>query len=292
MPELGRTPPGGGPEGVDSSAYEERIAQLERVIAEKEHAVLRAVLSATEVQQQLETSRAETRTLTAQLELAREKAAPASIGEDFNRISEQFAQARKSLDRERVQSQAEAVAVRARWQQAKRELDHERQMRRADGAAHNARVASLQRDLAGAQAQAPEPAPGAPRSVWALLASCALAGALLVGLYVGWLRFSSMEGGSSSRPTPPRPEFGGAPSANSPPVSGRSPDRASGRMGPKQRESEMTDKELRLRLDSVDPAVCRFQWTGGQPAVLYPGNGSLAVTLSRCAQAIGNARAQ
>jgi hypothetical protein len=54
----------------------------------------------------------------------------------------------------------------------------------------------------------------------------------------------------------------------------------------------MTEEELRRRLEKVDPSVCRFQWTGGQPAVLYPGNGSLAVTLSHCAQAIGNARAQ
>ena len=157
MAELGRIPPGGGPEGVDISAFEERITQLERVIAEKEDAVLRAVVSANEVGQQLQASQAETRALKAQLDLARDRPASASMGEEVSRMSAQFELARQSLDRERMQSRAEANALNARWRQAKSELDHERQMRQADNAAHSARIGSLQRELTVAQAQASPP---------------------------------------------------------------------------------------------------------------------------------------
>ncbi|HKD05055.1 MAG TPA: hypothetical protein VKB79_04055 [Bryobacteraceae bacterium] len=289
MPELDRTRSGGGPDGVDQSAYEEQIAQLERVIAEKERAVMRAVLSATEVQQQLETSQAESRALIAQLELVRDRPTPAALGEEVGRISAQFAQARRSLDREREQSQAEAIAVKARLQQARQQLDHERQMRRADSAAHSATIASLQRDLAGARARAGAAQADPPRSIWARLAACALAAALLVSLYVGWLRLSKLPGLSMARRAP-APEAGGAPAANdTSSLRARTPERPHDGLAP---ATQRTLKQKTTEWKNPDPSVCDFQWTGGLPTILYSGKDSLLAILGRCTQAVENAGAQ
>ena len=288
MAELGRNP-GGGPEGIDSSAYEERISQLERVIAEKEHAVMRSVVSVNEVQQQLEASQAETLALKAQLELSRDRALAGGMGEEVSRISAQFALARKSLDRERAHSRAEASAVKTRWQQARRELDHERQMRMAEGTAYSARIASLQRDLASAQIPAVPPQPDARRSVWARLAACALAGALLVSLYVGWLRISKLAGLPIASRTP-TPEAGGAAALNVTPVARESRSGRSNETSP--RPSQRTPGATTAEWRNVDPSVCNFQRTGGLPTILYSGKDSLVAILGRCTQAVQNARAQ
>jgi len=271
MAELGRIPSGGGPEAVDISAYEERITQLERVIAEKEDAVLRAVVSANEVGQQLQASQAETRALKAQLDLARDRPASASMGEEVSRMSAQFELARQSLDRERMQSLAEANALNARWRQAKSELDHERQMRQADNAAHSARIGSLQRELTVAQAQASPPLADGPRSVWARLAGCALVGALLVCVYVGWMRFSTT----------------GVPASLSATGSKTLRENA-----PVRRSSERATAGWRKEVESLNPLVCDFKWNGGLPTILYSGRDSLVAILSHCTQADANARAQ
>jgi hypothetical protein len=275
MAELGRIPPGGGPEGVDISAYEERIAQLERVIAEKEEAVLRAVVSANEVGQQLQASQAETRALKAQLDLVRDRPTSAAMGDAVSRMSAQFELARKSLDRERAQSQAEAAAVNARLRQAKGDLDHERQMRQADNAAHSARIASLQRELTGAQAQASPTLADSPRSIWARLAGGALVGALLVCAYVGWMRFSIVTGTSTT-----------------PPATGSKASREPARSIRRSSEQPTAGWSKEKEGESLDPSVCDFPWIGGLPTILYSGRHSLVAILSRCTQADETARAQ
>jgi len=262
MPELARNPPGGGPEGVDHSADEEQIAQLERLIAEKEQAVISAVLSATEVQQQLETSRAETRALKAQLDATRDR------------------------------SQAEANSVKARLQQARYELDHERQMRRADSAAYSAKIASLQREASGPQAVS-QPV-DAPRSVWARLSACALIGALAVCLYVGWLRLS----GTSATMVPARKastresDIARTPVVASPSRENVPAPTYSAPSEPPDKNLEESPAERKTRLKNLNPEVCDFQRIGDLPTILYRGKDSLTAILSRCTLGSEDASAQ
>jgi len=292
---------------------EEEVAQLRQLVAEKDHAVIRAFVSTTEMQQQLETSRAESVALKAQLDVAREKpqaALQAAMNGEVLKLNAKFNHARKTLEREHAKVRSELITLRAHSQQLQHQLENEKKARQIEAARASGKIASLEQDLSVAYGEKSESgrAVSRERTIRLRLSAAAVSAAIILAVAIGWLQMSAKTGSAAASPPPTvssPPRFTTAahqqmviPSQFS--TSQHEFQSALGRLNNDlanftDRRPEEILADVRSRMASSDPSVCAFEWNGGQPALLYGGQTktvSLASTISKCAQAVEKTRLQ
>jgi hypothetical protein len=284
---------------------EEELVGLRRLIAEKDHAVIRAVVSSSEMQHELETAKAESVKLKALLEVAKEKphaAMQAEMNGEILKLTAKFNHARKTLEREHNKVRSEVVTLRGQSQQLQQQLDNERKARQIESARAAGQVASLEHDLAIAYGEksASGMAQSRERTTRLRLGTAAAAVTVIVAAAVfGWSQMAAKTG--------PAAVAEGAPQVAG--LSGtKSLEAIQARFSGSQhgfqrglgdlnnalasfpeRRPEDVLAEVRRRNSASDPSVCAFQWNGGQPALLYGGQNkslSLGGTLTKCAQAV------
>jgi hypothetical protein len=283
---------------------EEELSSLRRLVAEKDHAVIRAVVSSGEMQHELETAKAESVKLKALLEVAKEKphaAMQAEMNGEILKLTAKFNHARKTLEREHNKVRSEVVTLRGQSQQLQQQLDNERKARQIESARAAGQIASLEHDLAIAYGEksASGMAQSRERATRLRLGAAAVAVTVIVAAVVfGWSQMAAKTGPaavaegapqvaglSGTRPPAPIPAQHG--------FQGALGDLNNALANFPDRRVEDVLTEVRRRSSVSDPSVCAFQWNGGQPALLYGGQNksvSLGGTLTKCAQAVEKLR--
>jgi hypothetical protein len=287
---------------------DEELVSLRRLIAEKDHAVIRAVVSSSEMQHELETAKAESIALKALLEVAKERpqaAMQAEMNGEILKLTAKFNHARKTLEREHNKVRSEVVTLRGQSQQLQHQLDNERKARQIESARASGQIASLEKDLATAYGE--KSASGMVQSreratrLW--LGAAAVATTLIVSAAVfGWSQMAAKSGpagvtgedapqvaGSSVTKSPIPAQFSGSQHG----FQGALGDLNNALADFPERRPEDVLAEVRRRNSVSDPSVCAFAWNGGQPALLYGGQNksvSLGGTLTKCAQAVEKLR--
>jgi hypothetical protein len=283
---------------------EEELSSLRRLVAEKDHAVIRAAVSSSEMQHELETAKAESVKLKALLEVAKEKphaAMQAEMNGEILKLTAKFNHARKTLEREHNKVRSEAVTLRGQSQQLQQQLDNERKARQVESARAAGQIASLEHDLAIAYGEksASGMAQSRERATRLRLGAAAVAVTVIVAAVVfGWSQMAAKTGPaavaesaqqvaglSGTRLPAPIPAQHG--------FQGALGDLNNALASFPDRRAEDVLTEVRRRSSVSDPSVCAFQWNGGQPALLYGGQNksvSLGGTLTKCAQAVEKLR--
>jgi hypothetical protein len=275
---------------------QEELIGLRRLIAEKDHAVIRAVVSSSEMQQELDAAKAESAALKALLGEAKERpqaTLQAEMNGEILKLTSKFNHARKTLEREHSKVRSELIGVRAQAQQLQHQLDTERKARQIESARSSGKIASLEQDLAVAYGDksASGMAQSRERTIRLRLGTGAVAATAMVAAVVfGW---SQMAAKTGSAPVVPESK----PSTTAPTQSSGSSHGFQGSLGelnnalanfPERRPEDVL-AEVRRRSSGSDPSVCAFAWNSGQPALLYGGQNksiSLGSTLTKCAQAV------
>jgi hypothetical protein len=288
------------PPAPPPKALEEQISDLRRLIGEKDHAVIRAVVSTSQLQQELETSRAEAAALRSQLEVMQatpQFAEKTAVAAEVAKIVAQYKVAQKTVERVQNQLRSELVGVKARWQQSQQQLESERKSRQTESAAATRKILALERSLADAESKAAAPRPNGRRLPLALAAS-GLSVAVIMAGFLLWARIPhTVSAAAAQRKMQQKdvlPALSMRPIAQIPEVSvgPREFQVAMGRLNNALANFNGRNPEDILndvRHASHDATVCAFQWNDGQPALLYGGKNvgiSLASSLNRCAQAV------
>jgi hypothetical protein len=311
LPENSASGDSGQRNGIQLSP-EEELSTLRRLIAEKDHAVIRAVVTSSEMQNELETAKAESVKLKALLEVAKEKpqaAMQAEMNGEILKLTAKFNHARKTLEREHNKVRSEVVTLRGQSQQLQQQLDNERKARQVESARAAGQIASLEHDLAVAYGEksASGMAQSRERAIRVRLGTAAVAAIVMVGAAVfGWSQMSAKTGPAPavSEQAPLAAGFSGTkPSASNLSQFSGLQHGFQGALGdlngalasfPDRRPEDVL-AEVRRRNSVSDPSVCAFQWNGGQPALLYGGQNksiSLGGTLTKCAQAVEKLKAK
>jgi hypothetical protein len=295
--------------GIELSP-EEELVSLRRLVAEKDHAVIRAVVSSSEMQHELETAKAESVALKALLEVAKEKphaAMQAEMNGEILKLTAKFNHARKTLEREHNKVRSELVTLRGQSQQLQHQLDNERKARQIESSRAAGQIASLEKDLAIAYGEksASGMARSRERATRLRLGAAAVATTVIVAAAVfGWSRMTAKTGPAPvvAEETSQVAGFSGTKASASIPTQFSGSQRGfQGALGdlnnalsnfPGRRPEDVL-AEVRRRNSGSDPSVCAFAWNGGQPALLYGGQNksvSLGGTLTNCAQAVEKLR--
>src|SRR5665213_109573 len=124
----------------DGLTPEEQIANLRQLIAQKEHAVVQAVVSTSDLEERLAAAGAEATVLRAELEVA-----PHS--EDVVKLTAKFLYAQKTMERQHAEDRAELLALRARFQQTQERLEKETSVRNAQASKAVAKIAALEKEV-------------------------------------------------------------------------------------------------------------------------------------------------
>ena len=298
-----------------------KIAQLNRLVLEKDHALMRAELAAQDLEDKLAREQEESLKLRAALVASKTEAESGSNAEDRELSAEtkaelakqkkEFTRIQKSLEREHSRRQAELAQARTQLFHTQQQLEQEKHARRVEAVKASLARSRLEQDLAAAtgaiarsHAENTEAAAG---KKW-LTTAAVLLGISLGGTLI-WTQLSAREAKSNSgvtatlhpaepvptasraatsRPAPAHTEYTLAESSLSTtgfPGSLRQLNRALSLFG--NRPPEEILREVRAR--SGDTSLCAFQWNNGQPALLYAGDGvknTLASALTRCAAAV------
>jgi hypothetical protein len=285
MPEL-ESPP----EAADqrSTTDAEEIQRLQHLVLEKDHALFRAVLSGTNVQQQLELVTAESESLKSALAEVQRPAAPGTQ-QDLNRQRKEWLQLQKTMEREQAQSKAELVQLRVQSYKLQQQLEIDARARRMEAAQYSSRIASLERSLSSAnreisKAYANTGKSDAKRGVGIAVASVVA----IMGAVAAWAQISAR----ASAPAGPIVLETPAPATTPHLHTGAGFQNSLGRLNEAlssfgNRSPEEILREVRLH--SPDHAVCAFHWNNGQPALLFGIEGvrqSLASALGSCAVAV------
>jgi hypothetical protein len=294
--------------GIQLSPDEELVS-LRRLVAEKDYAVIRAVVSGNEMQHELETAKAESIALKALLEIAKERpqsAMQAEMNGEILKLTAKFNHARKTLEREHNKVRSEVVMLRGQSQQLQHQLDNERKARRIESARASGQIASLEKDLANAYGEksASGMAQSRDRATRLWLGAAALAVTLIVAAVFGWSQMVAKSGptGRAAEDAPQVAGFSGTKASGPNPAQfSGSQHGFQGALGdlnnalanfPERRPEDVL-AEVRRRSSVSDSSVCAFAWNGGQPALLYGGQNrslSLGGTLTKCAQAVEKLR--
>jgi hypothetical protein len=289
---------------------EEELLNLRRLLAEKDHAVIRAVVSTSEIQQELETAKAEAAALKAMLEVAREKPQATSQTEmsgEILQLTAKFNHARKTLEREHNKVRSELTGVRAQAQQLQHHLDTERKARKIESARATGQIASLEKDLSVAYGEksASSMAESRGKTMRLRLGSAAAGVTVIAAAAIfGWSQMSAKTAPVASA-AEKTSEVAGFSGSKPPTVIAAQFSAAShgfqGALGQlnnalanfPERQPEDVLADVRRRSSASDSSVCAFAWNGGQPALLYGGQTksiSLGATLTKCAQAVEKLR--
>jgi hypothetical protein len=284
---------------------DEELSSLRRLVAEKDHAVIRAVVTSSEMQHELETAKAESVKLKALLEVAKEKphaAMQAEMNGEILKLTAKFNHARKTLEREHNKVRSEVVTLRGQSQQLQQQLDNERKARQVESARAAGQIASLEHDLSIAYGErsASGMAQSRERATRLRLGAAAVAVTVIVGAVVfGWSQMAAKNVPAAvAEAAPQAASVSGTKSLEA--IQARfsgSQHSFQGALGDlnnvlasfPDRRAEDVLAEVRRRNAASDPSVCAFQWNGGQPALLYGGQNksvSLGGTLTKCAQAV------
>lgn len=297
----------------------DELHRLRRLIQEKDHAIFRAALSASDLEHQLDEAKAESEALKSELakgeftlpealvpdEPKQAVVLSQAAQEELNRQRKEWLRIQKSLEREHAHRKAELIKVRGQWYQTQQQLELETRARRMEAAQASAKIANLERSLSNASAQISRsyennPAPSTGRRIAVAVASVAL----LVAAGAAWSRLSS----SPLQPTVAKEDSAPVPSPLRGTVvapvrtgtiilpgmlSGPGFQSSLGRLNRALSAfgNQPAEQVLRaVRSRSADHSVCAFQWNNGQPALLF-GEGAkltLAATLGNCATAVEN----
>lgn len=303
------SPDGANPEGTAhlQLSPEEELASLRSLVAEKDHAVIRAVVSTSELQQALETAKAEADELKEQLVLTREQpqeAIQAVVNGELLKLNAKFNHARKMMEREHGKTRTELISLRAQTQQLQHQLESEKRARAVDAARASGKIASLEKDLSVAYGEksASGEAVSREKAIRTRLSAAAVVAAIVIAVVVGWSQVAAKTSSAESTPqaapasTAVERTQAAIPSQFS--MSQHGFQTALSRLNnvlanfPDQRPEDVL-ADVRRRMAKTDPTVCAFDWNNGQPALLYGGQTksvSLVSTLSSCAQAIETTR--
>jgi hypothetical protein len=282
---------------------EQEIANLRDLLAEKEEALSRAEVSTADLRQEIAHLRTETELLRAQLEIARERPdseVKIAVNEAVFRLTSQFRQAQKAIEREHNLVRAELVTGKARWETTQRQLESERITRQMESVRSADKIASLESELAAAAmaAQVSHQTSVRGRMLRTRLTVAAVAVVFLAGLLVAWLQWrgkAKHETASTPDQTAvvaPRYRASSLVSDHQfPGAIGRLNDALAAFPG---KTPEQVLREVRHRFAKTDPSVCAIEWNGGQPAVMFGGGAmnSLTSTLTNCAKAVESVRAR
>jgi hypothetical protein len=305
---------GGIPAG---DAPGKEIARLRRLLAEKDHAIIRTAVVTSELEQRVEEAQAEAATLRSEVQTARPGTDPevrpvkvVSLPE-MAKLKLEWRRAIKTLEQETNQRKAEIVQIRSQWHQTQRELEQVRHMRRVESSQASAKIANLERDLAVAttslDSKQTETRNGSIRK-WVMTAG-AIAAVIMAAL-IGWSQLSPRTGvraasqqtpqvteEAQSAPVESIPPLRYAAPAGDVPVKPLTPQNFGGSLSRLNsalsnlhgRAPEEVLSEVRRKASRPGAPVCAFQWNGGQPALVYAGAGTplnLATTLESCAAAV------
>lgn len=306
------------------SGAPDEVSELRRQIKEKDHAILRAVLTVQDLQEQLAAEKEESLNLRTELSSSREPetspatphAAVPNGGEkpalgpeaqaELDRQRKEWAKIQRSLERQHNQRKTELASVRAQWFQTQQQLETESRARRLESAQASSTISRLERNLSTtSEALTQAQGSGTGGSVGKRITMVSVLASLLIGVGLMWTQFSAKAGTPAATANAIAAESAANPAAV--PVTSMKPiqvqpqsnlltqgsfqgslsrlNRALSAYG--NRPPQEILHEVRLR--SGDPSVCAFQWNNGQPALVYGSEGlhtTLSSALTRCASAV------
>ena len=273
---------------VDVLPPDDELASLKRLLAEKDHAVVRAIVAASEAQNEIDALRTENSVLRAEAEAARQEQQTNQIA----KLRSQWRATEKNLEKQRDDIRAELIGVRSRWQQTQQELQRETRARRTDALRSASEIAALRNDVTRARESAPRR--NRVFSKRHALAAAAVCAAILVAGFAALQYRPRPKAPSPLAVTArvssaPAPHLAGS-NTNQPPRGFQSSlgglsDALAGYPGA---APEAILKAVRRQ----DPGACPIEWNSGQPALIFGGKEPMSAALTRCAQAVRNLGAE
>jgi len=313
------------------SSYEAEtdVAKMRRMLKEKDHAIVRATLSAHDLEQQLSDEKQEALNLRKALELTREEgkpetpdgSVPAAAGKahlspetqaELDKHRREWAVLQRSLETQHNQRKAELATVRAQSFQIQQKLETESRARRLEAAQSSAAISRLERDLSqantalsGSYLRPNKWSTGKRLTMVATICGiCVLgAGALMERLSAGRVSAKTEVTAHTTEVSETkqveteaahlRKVLHAIPPASVSQVNFQGSlsrlNRALSSFANRAPQEVMT--EVRDRFG--DRSLCAFQWNNGQPAMIYGSEGihaSLGSALGRCAAAVEQLR--
>jgi len=271
---------------VEALPADEEIANLRRLLAEKDHAIVRAIVSASEAQNELDGLRTENAVLRADVEAVRQELQTNQIA----KLRSQWRATEKNLEKQRDDIRAELIGVRSRWQQTQQELQRETRARRTDALRSASEIAALQKDVSRARETAPKRKWSFPRRH--SLAGAAVAAAVIMAGFAAWNYHPRAK---ASSPAAAVALVRSAKAAVVPASNDRPQGFQSSLGGLNEALASYPGAAPEAVLKAVrkrDPGACPFEWNSGQPALVFGGKVPMSVALARCAQAVRNLGAQ
>ncbi len=194
------------------SGAPDEVSELRRQIKEKDHAILRAVLSVQDLQEQLAAEKEESLNLRTELSSIRDSESspvPEKAGAvhgpekpslspeaqvEVDRQRKEWAKIQRSLERQHNQRKTELATVRAQWFQTQQQLETESRARRLENAQASATISKLERNLSSTSEaltqvqRAPGPSVGKRITAVGVLAT------VMIGAGLMWTQFSAKAG--------------------------------------------------------------------------------------------------
>ena len=198
------------------SGAPDEVSELRRQIKEKDHAILRAVLSVQDLQEQLAAEKEESLNLRTELSSMRDgeaKSLPAATdaahGPDkpplspeaqleLDRQRKEWAKIQRSLERQHNQRKTELASVRAQWFQTQQQLESESRARRLENAQASATISRLERNLSTASEALTQVQRGSGKSVGKRITMVTVLATTLIGVGLMWTQFSAKAGTAAS----------------------------------------------------------------------------------------------
>lgn len=302
----------------------DEVTRLRQQLAERELAVMRAILTNTELQQKIADSEDQSTQLKKQVQQLEARPTPEAAMAEITRLKKEWTVTQRAQQREHATRRTELVKLRAQLHQAQKQAEDESRARRSDAAHSSSTIMRLERDLGDMRTAAKKTREEVARehkAHWRFVSAAIAAAVVVCGIALfgptGWrpgatvaassTTAAAAAGGSSQaahgaqlHAIPPGslqlpPQSSAFALTNGPEFS-RSVNRLSDALSSIQGETpQQILSEVHLAKVKEEPGLCAFQWNNGQPALMLGAdhaNGTITSSLNRCAQAVEAYRGQ